>query len=239
MKSFSKILLIIITLLIAGPLESWAQKFEITADKTTVSQNERFQVYLTFEGADAASLQSFRPPSFRGFKILSGPNQSSSVQFINGKVSASITYSYLLVSPNTGTITITTAAVKFKGTEYKTKPLTINVIKATSQPQQKSSDQTLTEEELKENVFIIAQADKRKAIKGEQVSVTYKLFTSLNISSPQISKLPTYQGFWAEELETDNNIRFEVEMYKGVRYRSAVLKKVALFPTKSGKLTVT
>ena len=115
MKSISKILLIIIAFYFSSSLELWAQKFEITADKTTVSQNERFQVYLTFEGADASSLQSFRPPSFRGFKILSGPNQSSSVQFINGKVSKSITYSYLLIPPNTLKLKLTLKVSDSKG----------------------------------------------------------------------------------------------------------------------------
>ena len=36
-----------------------------------------------------------------------------------------------------------------------------------------------------------------------------------------------------------NNIYFDVEMYNGERFRSAVLKKVALFPTKTGELSVT
>ncbi len=217
-----------------------AQKFELTVDKTTVKQNERFQVYFTFDGGDRSSMKGYRPPSFKNFSVLSGPNQSSSMSIINGSVSSTITYSYILVSPNIGEFTIGSASLKFKGKEYKTNSVRIKVVKNTSKHKSvRHNNQSMSNEELKENVFIRAITNKRNVVKGEQVTVTYKLYTKLNISSPQISKLPQYKGFWAKELETGNNIQFGTEMYKGVRYRSAVLKKVALFPTKSGKLTVT
>ena len=54
-----------------------------------------------------------------------------------------------------------------------------------------------------------------------------------------INKLPQYQGFWAEELETPNNISFRTEMINGKQFRVGVLKKVALFPTQTGSLEVT
>jgi hypothetical protein len=54
-----------------------------------------------------------------------------------------------------------------------------------------------------------------------------------------VSKLPQYQGFWAEELETSNNISFTNEVVDGKQYRVGVLKRVALFPSQSGELTVT
>lgn len=218
----------------------FAQKFEVSVDKTTVQQNERFQVYFTFDGGDRSSLQSFKPPNFKNFSVLSGPNQSSSMSIINGNVSSTITYSYIIVAPNIGDFTVESASVEYKGNEYKTDELKINVIKgAAKSTNSQTNNQAMSNDELKENVFIRAITDKHNVVKGEQVTVTYKLYTKLNISSPQISKLPQYKGFWAEALETGNNIQFEVEMYDGVRYRSAVLKKVALFPTKSGQLTVT
>ncbi len=217
-----------------------AQKFELTVDKTTVKQNERFKVYFTFDGGDRSSMKGYRPPRFKNFRVLSGPNQSSSMSIINGSVSSTITYSYILVAPNLGEFTINSASLQFNGKNYKTNSVKIKVVKNTSKNKaSRNSNQAMSDAELKENVFIRAVTNKRNVVKGEQVTVTYKLYTKLNISSPQISKLPQYKGFWAKELETGSNIQFGTEMYKGVRYRSATLKKVALFPTKSGKLTVT
>lgn len=216
-----------------------AQSFNATVDRTTVGQNERFQVYFTFEGQDINGVRNFSPPSFNGLHVLSGPNQSTSMQIINGKVSGSLTYSFILQAPEMGKFTIGKASAEYDGSSYETEPLHIEVVKGSPQQQPQSSSSQVSDEELAKNVFIVAAADKSHAMLGEQITVTYKLYTRLNISSPQINKLPTYQGFWAEELDQSQNILFNIEMYKGERYRVATIKKAALFPSKTGKLTVT
>jgi hypothetical protein len=216
------------------------QNFKSSVDKTTVAQNERFQVYFTFEGEDVNKLSGFQPPEFNNFRVLSGPNRSTSMQIINGKMSASLTYSYIVHPKALGEFTIGSALVKYEGKSYKTEPLKIKVVKADeSQSAQNKNDAGISEQELRENLFIRAIPDKNTVYKGEQINVTYKLYTRLNISSPQISQLPTYKGFWSEEFETNQNIQFNVEMYDGKRFRTAEIKKVALFPTNTGKLTIT
>ncbi len=215
-----------------------AQSFSASVDKTTISQYERFQVYFTFEGESVHNLTNFRAPSFEGFRVLSGPNQSTSMQIINGKVSASLTYSYILQPTNTGKFTIGAAFVDFGGKTYKTESITINVVKGSPQDN-KSASGGISQEELSKSVFILAEASKSRAYVGEQVTVTYKLYTKVNIASPQITKLPQYQGFWAEEIEPRQTINFTIGTYKGERYRVAEIKKVALFPTRAGTLSVT
>ncbi|MEW6193896.1 MAG: BatD family protein [Bacteroidota bacterium] len=215
----------------------FAQEFNTSVDRTTVGQYDRFQVYLTFKGADVNSVTNFRPPVFSGFKVLSGPNQSTSMQIINGKVSGSLTFSYILQPTSIGEFTIGQSSVDYDGKTYRTSPLKIKVEKGTPQ-QQKESTGGYTEEELAKNVFILAEANKSRAMIGEQVNVTYKLYTKLNIASPQITKLPQYEGFWAEEMDPTQTISFDIGMYKGERYRVATIKRVALFPTKTGSLKV-
>ncbi len=227
---------LILTLLLTSNLRG--QEFSAAVDKTTVGQNERFQVYFTFNGGDVNGLSNFTPPDFKGFRVLGGPNQSTSVQIINGKVSGSLTYTYVLVASNLGDFSIGKATVDFKGQKLSSNPLQMKVVQGQTSSQEPKSTE-INQEELAKNVFIIANPDKRKVMKGEQITVAYKLYTRLNISSPQISKLPTYEGFWAEEMDAPANIRFEMEMYNGERYRVAEIKKVALFPTKTGELSVT
>ncbi len=229
------------TILLAVLLSSniSAQTFDATVDKTTVGQNERFQVYFEFKGASGGNITNFTPPGFSGFKILSGPNQSTSMQIVNGRTNSSITYSYWLVAPEMGEFTIESASAVFMGKTYETDPVTIKVIKGSDSQTDPRQQGGVSQEDIGKNVFILAVPDKRNVYKGEQVTVTYKLYTRLEISNPQINKLPSYQGFWAEELESGNNIRFNIEMYNDQRFRSAVIKKVALFPTKTGELEVT
>ena len=148
----------------------------------------------------------------------------------------------LYLPKNLGKFTIGSASIKYKGTSYKTDPIVIHVEKGSpnSGSQQNNNSSEISNEEIAKNVFVLATADRRSAYMGEQVTVTYKLYTRLSIASQMsISKLPQYPGFWAEELETSNNIQFTTETYKGKKYRVGVLKKVALFPTQTGELNVT
>ena len=227
---------IVLITVMAGSIS--AQEFSASVDKTTVGEFERFQVYFTFDGGDINSLSNLRSPAFAGFKILSGPNQSSSVQMINGKVSGSMTFSYILQPTAIGQYTIGSASVDQGGKTFHTQPIKVKVEKGTPQ-QQKESTGGYTAEELGKNVFILAEANKTRALLGEQITVTYKLYTKLNIASPQISKLPSYEGFWAEEVGPIQNINFEIGMHNGERFRVAKIKQVALFPSKTGTLSVT
>lgn len=229
--------LVIIVLALLTQL-NLAQKFTTSADRTTVGQYDRFQVDFVFEGGDVNGLSNYRPPAFNGLRVLSGPNQSSSMSIINGRVSGSLTFSYILQPINVGEFTIASASVDYGGRTFKTDPLKIRIEKGTPQ-QQKESTGGYSQEDLAKNVFIVAEANKTKVLQGDQITVTYKLYTKLNIASPQISKLPSYQGFWAEEVGPIQNINFEIGMRNGERFRVAKIKQVALFPTKTGTLSVT
>lgn len=228
--------------IIPGVIKS--QSFTVSADNTTVGLNDRFQVTFTFEGNDINSLSNFSPPDFAGFLVLSGPNQSTSMQIINGAVSASLSYSFYLQPKNLGKYTIGRASIQYKGNSYKTDPLTIQIEKGSSnagtRQNNNSNSSGVSNDEIAQNVFVRASTDKQKAYMGEQVTVTYKLYTRLSIASQMsISKLPQYPGFWAEELETSNNINFTTETYEGKKFKVGILKKVALFPTQTGELSVT
>ncbi|MCB0731465.1 MAG: protein BatD [Ignavibacteriae bacterium] len=235
MKVFIKIIL----LFIFSFNVIFGQEFGASVDKSSVGQNERFQVYFTFQNGDINRLSEFTPPSFKGLKVLSGPNESRSMQIINGQVSGSLTYSFIIVGQEIGDFTIESASVSYGGTKLTSDPLKLSVIKGTSTNKQVDKKLGISQEELEKSVFIRAIPNKTRIMQGEQLTVTYKLYTNTNISSPQISKLPTFSGFWSEELETPQNIQFNIEMYNGERFRAATIKKVALFPTKSGSLELT
>lgn len=216
-----------------------AQNFTATVDNTTVGVNERFQLNFTFEGKDINSLKNFSPPSFNNFKVLSGPNQSTSMQIINGVSSSSLTLSYILLSNSLGTFSIGSASIQYDGKTYSTSPIKITIVQGTAKPKEEKQS-GVSDQEIAENLFIRATIDKNKVYQGEQVTVTYKLYTRLTIAAQMsVDKLPQYQGFWAEELEAARNISFSTEIVNGKQYKVGLLKKVALFPSQSGKLEVT
>lgn len=230
---------LIIFLFLLVSFELFAQKFYSTVNETRIADNDRLQVTFTFEGKDINKLKNFTPPSFKDFRIFSGPNQSTSMRIINGVVSASISYSYILLPNTTGTHTIGSASIEYEDENFRTDPIPVTIVKGSAKPKQENS-QSVSNEEIANNLFIRTIVDKNRAYLGEQITVTYKLYTRLNIASQMsISKLPQYQGFWAEEIETNQNISFNTEVIDGKQFSVGILKRAALFPTQTGKLEVT
>jgi len=232
---------ILILVVISGKLIS--QSLTASASSNKIGESDQVEVSFTFSGQDINSATGFKAPDFGGLLVISGPNQSTSMQIINGAVSGELSYSYYLRARGMGKFTVGSASINYKGTTLRSSPITIEVGKGS--PKQNASgntaDNTASQnQEIGKNLFIRAFADKQKAYVGEQVTITYKLYTRLSIAAQmQVSKLPQYQGFWCEELETANNINFTVENYEGKQYRVGILKKAALFPSQSGELSVT
>ena len=241
MQKISNIKILFLFLLFGKIILS--QTFTASVDNNKVGINDRFQVSFTFSGTDINNIKNYKPPAFQHFLVLSGPNQSTNMEIINSTVSASRTFSYYLQAKGTGKFDIESASIDFNGKTYKTTPISIEVVAGSTRPDNNGSSSqqpVITQKDIGDNLFVKATADKQKVYIGEPVTVTYKLYTRLNIASQMsVNKLPQYNGFWAEELETSNNITFTTEVVNGKQYRVGVLKKVSLFPSQTGDLSVT
>jgi hypothetical protein len=219
---------------------NFAQEFTASVNETTVADNESFQVSFTFSGSSINDLSKFSPPSFENFMVLSGPNQATSIQIINGAQSASLTYSFVIQPKSIGTFTIGSGSIVQGGTTYQSNPIKISVVKGKDKPQQQKDDSRISYDEIAKNLFIQAVVDKTNAYLGEQIVLTYKLYKRLNTGQLSPTKMPQYQGFWSEELELKSKfLQFQREVYKGKQYLVGDLMQVALFPTKTGTLEVT
>lgn len=75
---------------------------------------------------------------------------------------------------------------------------------------------------------------------GEQVIANVVLYfkSDVEVSSYQPSPGWKAEGFWKEDLENRQQARTTSTLINGVRYQRAVLLQQAIFPTKSGELTL-
>ena len=87
-------------------------------------------------------------------------------------------------------------------------------------------------------MFVRAIPSKTDVVKGEEVIITYKLYTLLPVSEYQIEKIPSSNGFWIEELDAQTSPHLSTEIYNGQRYQVADLRKVIVYPQKSGHLSI-
>ena len=100
--------------------------------KSLCPVNQNFQFNITLENANGSNL---RPPAFTDFQVLSGPNQSTSMQWVNGQVTQSVTFSYILKPKQEGSFKIGRAAITVAGVNMESAETPIEVTKAVAQPQ--------------------------------------------------------------------------------------------------------
>ncbi len=144
---------------------TFAQSFIATVDNNKVAENDRFQLQFTFEGKNLNALKSFNPPSLKDFRVFSGPNQSTSMQIINGVSSSTLTLSYILMPNTTGSFTIGSASIQYEGQTLTTSPIKVSVVKASQKPKEENSS-GVSNQEIAENLFIRASIDKNKVYLG-------------------------------------------------------------------------
>jgi hypothetical protein len=215
--------------------------------KSQVSVGEQFRV--AFEAN--ADGKRFVGPTFDGFTVVGGPfnSSSSSVQIINGSMSRSIsnTFSYVLRAEKEGTFTIASASYTVDGTEIHSEPFKITVVAGSSddsysqggQSTNTAKPQSSTDPQVSgKDVFMKVTPSKKSAYVGEPIVLTYKFYTRLPASQLNISRMPSYGGFWMKEIGDNGSLHQSSEVVNGIEYTTAEVKKVVVIPQKAGKLTV-
>jgi hypothetical protein len=210
--------------------------FAASAEPSQIAAGEQFRVTFTFDGNDYNSVKNFTAPDFGQFVVISGPNQSTNMQWVNGKMSASIGYTYILYARQPGKMTIGPAAIEYKGKILKSSPIQVEVSQGKPKQQQSPSGQPAAD--VGDNLIIRAFADKQRVRQGEQLIVTFKLYTRVSVTGYDLAKAPTFDGFWSEDFEMPKQPVQITETLNGKQYRAIVVKKTALFATQSGNLKI-
>ena len=233
---FSRMIFLLI-LSACFPVQLLAQTLTASVSKNPVSTGEQFQLTFTVN----ANGTGFTPPPLNDFMVLSGPNQSTSMQFVNGNMSQSISLSYYLQAKTEGTFTIGAASISCSGKKITSAPLTLKVVKDTP-PQQDGGGQQQGNDEYRQvtsdNLFLKVSVDKSTVFQGEALVATYKIFTTVNIVNYAIPKMPALSGFWTQEMQMPPQVQLHNEVINGVTYSVGELRKVLLFPQQSGTLTL-
>ena len=215
-------------------LTASAQEAVLTAkvSKNKLGINQRLKIEFTInkQGGD-----NFSPPKFSNFKVVGGPSQSVSQSWINGKVTFSQSYSYIIQPKRKGELTIGSASIEIAGKNINSKPIKIIVLDAIEIPKDPNDPNYIAQQ----NIHLVAEISKSKPFVGEGLYVEYRLYVSENISvyDTSVTEAPQYNGFWNQNIKI-NNFPVKMGKYNGEDYRYIVLQKAFLIPTKTGKLQI-
>jgi len=220
-------------------------EFYAYVSSNEVSVGDVFTLTIKSNG----NVSDFEPPEIpEGLVVISGPNQSSSISWINGVVSMEWSVSYRIRAVQEGTYTIGSATGVIDGKRYRTEPITIKVVKGNGgvasrgsgggggTPPTSPQKQQEQNEKFKGDVYISAVVSKNTVYPGEPFVITYYLYTRYNLASLQIDKMPGIENAWTEEIELSQNIQLKPTVVNGREFYYAPIRKVVVYPKGVGKV---
>jgi len=207
----------------AGISAQATNRFFVQVDAKKVIQGSYVEVQFILENGESLG---FTPPSFKGFDVLSGPNQSTSMTIVNGRRSNKISLGYTLRPKKLGITQLGSATIKTKAGIRNTEVVNIEVVKGSSNLSQPGQE-----------VFIISQISDSIAYVGQQLVLDYKLYTLLDVRTVNMMTEPEFDGFYKEEIRA-NRSGYQREIYNGKEYYTKSVKRLILFPQQTGTYNI-
>ena len=205
----------------------FCQSIDVSVDKNKIFFGESIQLKITVKnGSDFDANLS----NLNDFQILSGPNSSSQMSWINGKMSSENSQSWSLLPTKKGKLYIPSFKINLGNNKnYQSKRIQITVL---------DESQRNSNNKVKREYFIEASLNDSYPFRGEQIVLTYYLYTKVNLSSFDFLDIPNYRDFWSEDLYNPRNLQFTEKKINNETWYVSKVKEVALFPTKSGELKI-
>ena len=238
-------------------LEALAQDFRVEAsvNANRLGMDVNLELTVTMFGDALGRAASPVLPRHDNFRVA-GQSQSTSIQFVNGRMSSTRSITYRLVPRAEGNHVIGAISVSYEGKEYLTEPIEVEVVAGSVQPPRgrrgsgsrpfrdpydifprfgrRQQQRQVPEGE----VYVTADLSKRSVYVGEQVVLTYRLYTQVQNIGLEADHSTPLTGFWVEEVELPGNPEFRETTVEGKRFFFVEVKKAVLFPTKQGTATI-
>lgn len=230
-----------LTLLLITISASMAQDVELTLkapSNASVGRPFRVELSINTQGA-----QLEEPRFDSNFRVLAR-GENTSMSFINGVTSIKSSYVYTVVANKAGKFTIHGGKAVKDGKTYTSNSATIDVEEGdvadqnNGQNGHQNNTGNIPNPSQSDNIFIDVTTNKSEVYVGEQVLLTSSLYSRYDIAEFSDVKFPNFAGFWSMDIHNPKNIRLERKVINGNMYLYTLWQKKALFPQKTGSLTI-
>jgi len=214
---------------------------EASLDRSRVSVGDVITLTVTLSSQASVPTPDLLAPD--GFGVVGRTSSTStSISIVNGAITTTrrVSYVYSLQANREGRFTIGPATVEYQGKTYRSQSMSVEVTSSAGFPPGRPSPgagrsarpQDL--QEIGQNLYVAAEPDRRTVFVGQQITVTYRLYTRYDLQNVGYGQIPSYTGFWAETVFDAQRLNLGSEVVDGRSFRVATLKRVALFPTTTG-----
>lgn len=214
---------------------SFAQGIQVNAElsETNIFKGEQVKLEVNISGNAMGSVQQPQLPEIDGLRWLQGStSRGTQYTIINGKPSVTYTFGYVLIAQTPGKYSLPPITITVEKETYQTNPIPFSVLDPASL---ESGDA-----ERAPDIYVRIEPDTDNPVVGQQVIADVVLYfkNGVEVSSYQPTPGWKAEGFWKEELNYPQRAQTTSTIVNGVRYQKARLIQYALFPTKSGELTL-
>jgi len=201
-------------------------------NRTKIAIGETALLSIAVSSDKQVGLSEPKLPPLPSFDVHPSGN-SSSLQIINGAVSYSMTFNYILSPKKEGTFPIRKASLVYGGRRYESNELKIDVVKTSAQAGAPAEDVVRDDDGTLRNLFVTAETDIKKAYVAQQVKLVVKFYRAVDASSPEIF-MPQTPGFWTYDVSQPR------QYYQDLKGRTYIVReeRKILFPTSPGDLTI-
>ena len=226
-----------LTLAFAPTLE--AQDVDVRAYLTpanTVAVGRQFVLNLEITGVRSVDRDPVLP-DLAAFAQYLGSGTSTSMEMAGGRTTVALTIQYRFQALQEGTFRIEPLQVEVGGQIYNTDALPLTVSSASPSPGV-STGRPEVDGIAAADVFVTAEASRTTVLLGEPLTIEYRIWTRVDVTSYNLTSVPEHEGFWVEDLGQATQPQVEQRVLDGQQYATAVIQRVALVPTGAGKRTI-
>jgi tetratricopeptide (TPR) repeat protein len=213
-----------------------------------VSTGENFRLSYSINTSDVEDYRVGNFPS--GLELIAGPytSRQSSFSMTNGHMSSSssLTVTYTLYAAKPGTYSLPPLRAYINGRWVQSRGSRVVISGAaqpngTSAPRNHQSSQHSLESAgtpiSGKDLFIKVSANKRRVHEQEPVLLTYKVYTTVDLTQLQ-GKMPDLTGFHTQEVPLPQQKSFHMERVNGRNYQCVTWSQYVMYPQMTGKLTI-
>ncbi|MDO8603198.1 MAG: BatD family protein [Candidatus Omnitrophota bacterium] len=221
---------------------SYAEDITISADadRQEITLDEQVALTVTVSG-NISNMPQPDIPDLKGFTSYSS-GRSQNLSIINGQISSSVTFTYILVPNNTGDYTVGPFSINYKGKTYSAGAINIKVLPRNAQAQAPSQSAVQSSEpmdqtgqpQIGKELFIETYVDKLRAYVNEQITLTFAVYQAVNLFDNPVYNPPATTGFWAEDMPPQKKY---YKVINNIKYLVTEIK-TALFATGPGEFTI-
>lgn len=245
-------LLLLILFLAAPAVAKVEVRATLEPDVVGIDENATFSIEVQ---GDSFSSVRFHPTfELENLEIMGGPSRFEDMRFVNRSFSRTFRLSWQVRPLGLGAARVRSISVQLNDEVVQLQPQTIRVQRepAQQQAQRRFGDDEddpfqqffgrmpnpWRREPQGPEVFLRAEVQPQQPVVGQQVLYTLYLYTREDIAALSPSGVPTFRGFWVQEIQLPQQLPTEMVEIDGRRYGRVPLLRKALFPLRGGHFKV-